>query len=206
MTRTLQNRTGLQYRARTDGDPGININRIGIQNPHASALMLPDNPLPEQRLQLCNGIRSENRQPAGHQLRSRDLIGHPLFPALLQLIARRRIGKTRTGLRRRQCRPAQNQHRVRRVQECHQILLPLRNRDICLLRQACPGFRGETGTADDKKTLHTIGQQLLARPGEDRAKNNGFQHQRFGMFRNGGVLFQKEHGPLGTIHDTFLLY
>ena len=110
------------------------------------------------------------------------------------------IGEAGAGLRRGQGGVDKDRRLLLRVQEVQQVPLLLRHSDRKILRQAGAGLPGEAGSANDKKPLHAIGQQLVTHPSEDRAKQNGFQHQRFGVRRNGRILLQKEHGALRMIH------
>ena len=159
-----QDGAGQEHGPPADGDPGVDIHRVRVQHPDAGADVPPDDPLPEQGLQLGHGLQTENRHPAGDQLRRGDGIGHLLLPDRLELVAGGAVDKAGARLLHGKGGPDKHGHRVRRVQKVQQLAVLLRDGHVCVLREAGADLLGKAGAGDSKKPLHAVGQQLVTHP------------------------------------------
>ena len=129
-----------------------------------------DDAVPEHGLQLGDGVQAEDRQPAGEQLRRGDGIGHFLPPDGLELIAGGAVDEAGARLLHGEGGPDEHGHRVGGVEEIQQLAVLLGDGDVCILREAGTDLLCKAGAGDSKKPLHTVGQQLVTHPSEDRAK------------------------------------
>ena len=126
--------------------------------------MPPDDPLPEQGLQLGHGLQTENRHPAGEQFRRGDGIGHFLPPDGLELIAGGAVNEAGARLLHGEGGPDEHGHRVGGVEKVQQLAVLLGDGHVRVLRETGADLLGKAGAGDSKKPLHAVGQQLVTHP------------------------------------------
>ena len=202
----LQNGAGEEHGVLCDGNAGVDVDCLGVQDADAAGNVAADNAVPEHQLQFGNAGLVKNGNPAGDQLRGGDVVGHFLLPGLLELVAGCGVGKAGAGLLHGQGGAGQHQNGIGGGQELLQISIQLGYGDVGLLREAGSGLFRKAGTADDKKPLHAVGHQLSAGPLQHGAEQDGFQHQRLTALGKRGIFLKEKHDALGVIHGVLLLF